>query len=127
MLRMTKCLVIDESSIVAKVATRILAGIEIETSGAFSLEEASAQLGSEPLPALVIVSASLVGVPVEKAVKALRAMPGGAKAAILVSIVETNLGVMTRAKRAGSDGFIFRPFDRASLLAWIEPFVKVAA
>ena len=124
---MTKCLVIDESSIVTKVATRILAGIEIETSGVFSLEEARAQLGSEPLPELVIVSASLTEMPVETAVKALRALPGGAEAAILVSIVETNLGVMTRAKRAGSNGFIFRPFDRASLLAWIDPFVKVAA
>jgi two-component system chemotaxis response regulator CheY len=124
---MTQCLVIDDSSVVVKVAARILGGIDIETTGAASLAEAEMLLAKSGLCELVILSAALDGTPVDAAVKALRAKPATAKAAILVSLVDANLGVMTRAKRAGANGFIFRPFDRASLLAWVDPFVKVAA
>ena len=28
--------------------------------------------------------------------------------------------------QTGADGFIFRPFDRASLLDWVTPFVAAA-
>ena len=125
---MSVCLVIDESSIVAKVAARILTGVDLETIGAESVA-AAARLLAEPriaAPVLVLVSASLPGTTVDASVRALRADPKTAKAKILVSLVESNLGTMTRAKRAGADGFIFRPFDRASLLDWVSPFVAVA-
>ncbi len=126
---MSTCLVIDESSIVAKVAARILDGLDLETVSATSVSDAS-RLVAEPsvqAPVLVLVSASLPGTTVEASVKALRADPRTAKAKILVSLIESHLGTMTRAKRAGADGFIFRPFDRASLTGWVEPFVPVKA
>ncbi len=122
---MSTCLVIDESSIVAKVATRILSGLDLKTVAASTVSDAS-RLLAEPAadaPVLVLVSASLQGTSVDASVKALRADPKTAKAKILVSLIDANLGTMTRAKRAGADGFIFRPFDRASLIAWVEPFV----
>lgn len=125
---MTTCLVIDESSIVAKVAARILTGIDLTTVGAESVAGA-ARLLAEPgaaAPVLVLVSASLQNTTVDASVRVLRADPRTAKAKILVSLVESNLGTMTRAKRAGADGFIFRPFDRASLLEWVGPFVQAA-
>ncbi len=126
---MSTCLVIDESSIVAKVATRILAGIDLSTLGAESVAGGLgllAEPGAEA-PVLVLVSASLQGGPVEASVRALRADPRTAKAKILVSLVESSLGTMTRAKRAGADGFIFRPFDRKSLLDWVAPFLEKPA
>ncbi|RIX98722.1 response regulator [Aureimonas flava] len=125
---MSTCLVIDESSIVAKVAARILGGIGLETLGSESMEEAARVLGKPgaDAPVLVLVSASLQSTTIEASVRALRADPRTAKARILVSLVESNLGTMTRAKRAGADGFIFRPFDRASLLDWVGPFVEAA-
>ena len=123
---MSTCLVIDESSIVAKVASRILSGLDLQTVSASTVLDAS-RLLAEPAaaaPALVLLSASLQGTTVDASVKALRANPKTARAKILVSLVESNLGTMTRAKRAGADGFIFRPFDRASLIAWVEPFLE---
>ncbi|WP_279477738.1 response regulator [Aureimonas sp. SK2] len=123
---MSTCLVIDESSIVAKVASRILSGLDLQTVAASTVLDAS-RLLAEPAaaaPALVLLSASLQGTTVDASVKALRANPKTARAKILVSLVESNLGTMTRAKRAGADGFIFRPFDRASLIAWVEPFLE---
>ncbi len=125
---MPTCLVIDESSVVAKVAARILTEIDLTTMGADSVSGAL-KLLAEPgaqAPALVLVSAALQDVSVDASVRALRAHPQTAKAKILVSLVESNLGTMTRAKRAGADGFIFRPFDRRSLIDWVAPFVERA-
>ncbi len=123
---MPSCLVIDENHIVLKVAPRILAGLDLETVGVSTLEEGERALGREGASFdLVLLSSTLPDEPVEAALRRLRA--GRApKAAILVSIVESNLGLMTRAKRAGASGFVFRPFDRAGLLAWVGPFADAA-
>lgn len=125
---MSICLIIDESEIVVKVAARILSGIDMETVGAPTLEAALAAIaGREGDLDLVLLSSALGDAPVENHLRALRAAPPTAKAPILVSVVETNLGLMTRAKRAGATGFVFRPFDRASLLAWVDRHLTVAA
>ncbi len=123
---MPSCLVIDENNIVQKVASRILAGIGIDTVGVSGMQEAEGLLSMTKTSFdLVLLSSTLPGVPVETAVRALREGPVG-RAPILVSLVESNLGLMTRSKRAGASGFIFRPFDRASLTAWVEPFLVAA-
>ncbi|WP_182087084.1 response regulator [Aureimonas sp. ME7] len=125
---MPSCLVIDESEIVIKVATRILADIDLQVEGSSDIDAAVAavdRMGEGP--ELILLSASLPDTAVDAAVRRLRQDPRLAKTKILVSMVEANLGTMTRSKRAGADGFILRPFDRRSLLAWVDPFVPVAA
>ncbi len=125
---MPTCLIIDESEIVVKVGARILSGIDLETVGASTVEGGLRALsGKEAGLELVILSGALPDASVDASVRALRAAPATAKAPILVSIVETNLGLMTRAKRAGASGFVFRPFDRASLLSWVDRHLTVAA
>ena len=123
---MPSCLVIDENNIVQKVASRILSGIRYDTVGVLGMQEAEGLLSMTKTSFdLVLLSSTLPGTPVDVALRALRGSPVG-KAPILVSLVESNLGLMTRAKRAGASGFIFRPFDRASLTAWVEPFLVAA-
>lgn len=123
---MQTCLVIDESSVVRKVASRILFQLGLTVESAGSLDEARALLSGH-LSDLVIVSATLPDTPVEDAIRALRTEPGGASAVLLASMVEANLGRMTRAKRAGANGFIYRPFDRQALTDWLNPFIRAAA
>ncbi|WP_062113711.1 response regulator [Aureimonas sp. AU40] len=123
---MPSCLVIDENNIVQKVANRILSGLDIETVAVSGLREAEAILGMKKTRFdLVLLSATMPDTPVDVALRTLRAGPVGT-APILVSLVEANLGLMTRSKRAGASGFLFRPFDRASLSAWVEPFLVAA-
>jgi len=124
---MPLCLIVDESDIVRKVAGRILAGDGFETAGGATLGDAMASLGERPTVDLVLLSGALPGASVDIHVRALREATATRNAAILVSIVETNLGLMTRAKRAGANGFVFRPFDRPSLLSWVERHVAVPA
>ncbi|MBB3949275.1 response regulator [Aureimonas jatrophae] len=125
---MPLCLIIDESEIVVKVAARILSGIDMDAVGASTASAGLALLpGREKELELVILSGALPDSTVEANVRALRAAPATAQVPILVSVVETNLGLMTRAKRAGASGFVFRPFDRASLLAWVDRHLTVAA
>ena len=123
---MQSCLVIDENSIVLKVASRVLAGLDARAIGAATLAEAEKLIagGNERID-LVLLSSTLPDTSVDVALRALRA-GSLARTPILVSIVEANLGLMTRSKRAGATGFTFRPFDRASLTAWIEPHMAAA-
>lgn len=124
---MPSCLVIDENNIVLKVASRVLSGLGAETVGVLDMDEALAILDQRTDAFdLVLLSATMPDMPVDVALRNLRA---GAvpRAPILVSLVESNLGLMTRSKRAGASGFLFRPFDRATLTAWVQPHLPVAA
>ena len=123
---MPSCLVIDENNIVLKVAGRVLSGLGVETVGVSTMSEALTLLEQRTDAFdLVLLSATMPDTLVDGAIRTLRA---GAvpKAPILVSLVDSNLGLMTRSKRAGANGFLFRPFDRASLTAWVQPFLAAA-
>ena len=124
---MQTCLVIDESSVVRKVASRILFQLGFTVSSAATFAEAKALVAEGGMPELVIVSATLPDTTPEETVRAVRAEPGGASSIVLASLVEANLGQMTRAKRAGATGFIYRPFDRKSLTDWLAPYLRAAA
>ncbi len=45
----------------------------------------------------------------------LRAMPGGDKLRIILCLYELDVTRIMRAKRAGANGYILKPFDRAYL------------
>jgi two-component system, chemotaxis family, chemotaxis protein CheY len=119
---LSTCLVIDDSSVVRKVASRILvrAGIAAEEAGtgAEGLERFAAAAA-----AVVLVAGTLADMPSEEFVRKVRAMPNGTNATILGMLVKADLGQMTRLKRAGVAGFVLKPFDRASLTDWLAPYL----
>ncbi|MFD2236097.1 response regulator [Aureimonas populi] len=119
---MQTCLVIDESPVVRKIAWRILSlsGYRPETAG--NIEEAEKVLADLEHLDIAIVSATLPDEPVEAAIRRLKAHPHAAGCVVLASLVEANLGLMTRSKRAGAAGFTYRPFDRESLAGWLKPY-----
>lgn len=118
---MQSCLIVDDSSVICKVAGRIIFQLGFEVECANSGEEALALLG-DTLPDVVIVSGALADPPSDEFIRTLRAMPTGSEPVILASLVEANLGQMTRLKRAGATGFIYKPFDRNSLTEWLTPY-----
>lgn len=120
---MPHCLVIDEYSVVRKVAARILSLAGYTVHSCDTPEEAGALLDGLGRVDIVIVSATLPGCTVEEAVRAIRGHSSAREATILASLVEANLGTMTRAKRAGANGFVYRPFDRAAMAEWLTAYV----
>lgn len=119
---MRTCLVIDDSSVVRKVANRILTKLDITVEEAATAAEGLERI-SVDLPQLLIVSVSLSDMASEEFVRKVRAIPGGAGTTILALLVEASLGQMTRMKRAGANGFVFKPFDRESLLERLERYI----
>jgi two-component system chemotaxis response regulator CheY len=123
---MQTCLIVDESNVIRKVASRILFQLSFTVENAATGTEALALLAAGDVPDLVIVASLLPDMPAEEFVRALRMRPGGKEAVILASLVEANLGMMTRLKRAGATGFVFKPFDREAMTRWISPYVAAA-
>jgi two-component system chemotaxis response regulator CheY len=124
---MPTCLIVDESNVIRKVATRIIFQLEFTVANAASGAEALDLLGAGELPDIVIIAAGLNDMQPDAFVKAVRALPNGGQPVILASMVEANLGMMTRLKRAGCSGFIYKPFNRKTLTEWLRPYVGAAA
>jgi two-component system, chemotaxis family, chemotaxis protein CheY len=124
---MPTCLIVDESNVIRKVATRIIFQLEFTVANAASGAEALELLDTGELPDIVIVAAGLNDMQPDAFVKRVRALPNGSQPVILASMVEANLGMMTRLKRAGCSGFIYKPFNRKTLTEWLRPYVGAAA
>ena len=124
---MQTCLIVDESNVIRKVATRIIFQLDFTVGNAASGAEALDKLDAEEMPDIIIVAAGLADMQSDAFVKAVRARPEGGKPVILASMVEANLGTMTRLKRAGCSGFDYKPFNRKSLMGWLSPYVAAAA
>jgi two-component system chemotaxis response regulator CheY len=124
---MQTCLIVDESNVIRKVAGRILFQLSFTVENAATGAEALELAAVGDVPDLVIVASTLPDMPAEDVVRALRMRPGGKEAIILASLVEANLGTMTRLKRAGATGFVFKPFDRDAMTRWISPYISAAA
>lgn len=112
---MTRCLFVDDSGLIRKVAKRILAGVDIavieaETGGDALL------LCAAQMPDIVVVDAALPDMDSADFIRHLRAMPGPVRPQILLCLVEMDVPAIMRAKRAGAQGFMLKPFDRAQLL-----------
>lgn len=124
---MQSCLVIDEYSVIRKIAWRILSQMGFETDVCETVEEAEALLAGAKQPDILIVSATLPNVTIEDAIRRLKILPNANGAVVLASLIQANLGLMTRSKRAGADGFIYRPFNRQCLEEWLQPYQRTAS
>lgn len=124
---MATCLVVDESNVIRKVASRIIfqLGYTVESVG--TAGDALARLEAGELPSLLIVAATLPDMQGEQLVRAIRTRAGGGEIVILAALVESNLGLMTRLKRAGANGFVYKPFNRAALTRWLAPYEETEA
>ncbi|ORE97770.1 response regulator [Aurantimonas sp. 22II-16-19i] len=119
---MKTCLIIDAAPVIRKIAFRLLSrdGLDVDT-----LEkpaEAFDWIESHGAPDLLIVAASAQDKTVVDEIKRLRERAGGSMH-IVAMIVEANLGLMTRLKRAGVEGYLYKPFDRQSLDNGLRAFL----
>lgn len=123
---MRSCMFVDHSSVVRKVARRILSGsgmiVAEAESGAVALDICAAGM-----PDLIVVDTSLPDMSVADFIRAVRSIPSRTTPQILVSLVEKDVASIMRAKRAGAQGYLLKPFDRTRLLNSLHALRQAAA
>ena len=112
---MKRCMFVDDSSVIRKVAKRILNGpdmlvIEAE-SGHVALD-----MCANDMPDIIVVDGSLTDMSVEEFIRNVRTVPSPVKPQSAVSLVEVDIAAIMRAKRAGAQGYLLKPFNRPQLL-----------
>ena len=117
-------IIIDDSSVIRTVASRILAN----HADVALLEAPTARSGydicADNLPDLVIIDSDL---PDEKGIELLERISElnhRGKASIILLLSEVDLSAIMRAKRAGASGFLLKPFDRDTVLDVLGPLLR---
>lgn len=110
------CMIIERSSIVRKVAARILANEGISVAEVNSFAEAIEKC-SQTMPHTIIIDTGLPNGQSYELIRDIRAMEGGNSVVIIAMMIERDLATMTKAKRVGASDFMLKPFDRRQLLA----------
>ena len=112
---MKRCMFVDESSVIRKVAKRILGGhdmLVIEADNGHSAIE----MCSADMPDIIVIDASLHDSPAPELISRIRAIESAIVPQIALCLTEVDIGAIMRAKRAGANGYILKPFNRAQLL-----------
>ncbi len=116
---MKRFMIVDASSVVRKIAKRILAdegGVVYEAEAGDHMIE----MCNYEMPDCCIISSTLPDMEAHDAIAALRRLPDGKKVKILLLTIEMNVGKIMRAKRAGADGYMLKPFNREMLFNSIK-------
>jgi two-component system chemotaxis response regulator CheY len=108
---MKTCLVVDDSSVIRKVARRILEGMQFEILEAEDGEKALAMC-RDMLPDVVLLDLNMPRMDGMTFLKEMRNLPGGLRPKVVFCTTEHDEAYISRALRAGADEYIMKPFDR---------------
>lgn len=122
---MTRCVIVDESSVVRKVAKRILTTPQDTVHESDNGQGALANLKSSA-PDIIFVDADLPDMALTDFVSQVRAFCRAHQPTIIVMMTEMDLVRMTKAKRAGADNYLLKPFNREQLTRRVEEFRQAA-
>jgi two-component system chemotaxis response regulator CheY len=112
-------MIIDDSSVIRKVAKHILSGSDMLVIEAETASQALAMC-QEQMPDVILVDSMLTDMPAVDCIRSLLALSHGAKPHIVLCVCELDVGAIMRAKRAGAAGYVFKPFTRPQLLASLK-------
>ena len=122
---MSRCLIVDGSSVVRKVAMRILATEQDMVTEA-EIGRSALDLVADESPEVLLVDGDLQDMDVTEFIRRVRAMSAMRQPRIIVMMNEMNLVLMTKAKRAGADDYLLKPFDRQQLMRGLHEFANAA-
>lgn len=122
---MKRCMIVDDSSVIRKVAKRILTGPEMmvveASTGAQALDMCTAQM-----PDIIVVDGGLTDMTTVEFIRQAVAIPSVIRPRIMICLPQFDLGAIMRAKRAGAAGFVLKPFNRPQLLERFRQFQAAA-
>jgi two-component system, chemotaxis family, chemotaxis protein CheY len=113
------CLLVDDSSLVRKIARKILsgAGFEIDEAenGQVALEKCQNRM-----PNVVLLDWNMPVMDGLEFLKSLRRMDGGREPAVIFCTTEADVDHIQRALASGANEYLMKPFDQESLLAKLD-------
>ena len=122
---MKRCMIVDDSSVIRKVAKRILGGPDMIVVEAGNGGEALAMCSAD-IPDIIVVDSSLPDMATADFIRQAMATDNRVKPHIVICMTELDVGAIMRAKRAGAKGYILKPFNRAQLLERFRE-IRIAA
>jgi two-component system, chemotaxis family, chemotaxis protein CheY len=108
---MKTCLVVDDSSVIRKVARRILEGLEFTITEAEDGEKALAACQNQ-MPDAVLLDWNMPVMDGYEFLRALRRLPGGDQPKVVFCTTENDVAHIARALHAGANEYIMKPFDK---------------
>lgn len=108
---MKSCLVVDDSSVVRKVARRILEDLDYIVDEAEDGQEAFDKCRQE-MPDAILLDWQMPVMSGLEFLKLIRAFVGGQDAKIVYMVTENDVGQIALALKAGASDFMMKPFDR---------------
>jgi two-component system chemotaxis response regulator CheY len=116
---MKSCLIVDDSSVVRKVARRILEDMDYIVDEAEDGQEAFDKCRQE-MPDAILLDWNMPILTGLEFLKLLRGYVGGEKPRVVYCTVENDIGTIAMALKAGASDYMMKPFDRAILEAKFE-------
>ncbi len=108
---MKTCLVVDDSSVIRKVARRILEGLEFQISEAEDGEDALTACRKE-MPDAILLDWNMPKMDGYEFLRMLRRLPDGDRPKVVFCTTENDVAHIARALHAGANEYIMKPFDR---------------
>jgi len=108
---MKTCLVVDDSSVIRKVARRILEGLDFAIAEAENGEEAIESCRKN-LPDAILLDWNMPKMDGYDFLRALRRLPGGDRPKVVFCTTENDVAHIARALHAGANEYIMKPFDK---------------
>lgn len=107
---MKKCLVVDDSRVVRKVARRIVEDLQFEAieaeDGVIALEACI-----KAMPDVVLLDWNMPNMTGIEFLEKLRALPNGGEPKVVFCTTENDMSFIQKALEKGADEYIMKPFD----------------
>ena len=113
---MKTCLVVDDSSIVRKIARRILEGLDFQVIEAEDGVDALVVCKKE-MPEAILLDWNMPVIDGYQFLCHLRRMPGGDTPKVVFCTTETGIDHISRAIDGGANEYIMKPFDKEIVAA----------
>ena len=111
---MKKCLVVDDSSVIRKVARRVLEELDFEILEAENGQKALDQCKIE-MPEAILLDWNMPVMDGLEFLVQLRSTDNGSKPKVIFCTTENDISHIAQAVQAGADEYIMKPFDREIL------------
>lgn len=108
---MKSCLIVDDSSVIRKVARRILEALDFQIVEAENGEEAI-ETCKRNLPDAILLDWNMPKMDGYDFLRVLRRLPGGDKPKVVFCTTENDVAHIARALHAGANEYIMKPFDK---------------
>jgi two-component system, chemotaxis family, chemotaxis protein CheY len=108
---MKTCLIVDDSSVIRKVARRILEGLDFQIVEAENGEEA-VETCRRQMPDAILLDWNMPKMDGYEFLRELRRLPGGDSPKVVFCTTENDVAHIARALHAGANEYIMKPFDK---------------